>query len=70
MTRIAIGRLIKNTARHETCSINHPPITGPMPAVIALNPDHVPMARPRSFSEKELLMMARLPGTRSAAPSP
>ena len=46
------GRLIKNTHLQETCSVNHPPSTGPMAAVIDVKPDHVPMARPRSFSEK------------------
>ena len=61
---------MKNTARHETCSINQPPITGPIAVVIALKPDHVPIARPRSFSGNELLMIARLPGTSSAAPNP
>src|SRR5947208_16591305 len=66
MTRSAIGRLIKKTARQETCSISQPPITGPIPAVIALKHDQVPMPRPRSFHEKEQMMMERLPGTRSA----
>src|SRR5438046_4383228 len=70
ITRSAIGTLMKNTARHEICSINQPPITGPTAVVIALKPDHVPIARPRSFCGNELLMIARLPGTRSAAPSP
>ena len=41
-----------------------------MAAVIALNPDQVPIARPRSASPKVALMMARLPGTRKAAPIP
>src|ERR1051325_3438877 len=27
---------MKNTARQETCSISHPPSTGPMPVVIPL----------------------------------
>ncbi len=66
----AIGILMKNTARHETCSINQPPITGPIAVVIAPKPDHVPIARPRSCSGNELLMIARLPGTSSAAPNP
>ena len=61
---------MKKTARHERCSISQPPITGPIAVVIALNPDQVPMARPRSFSANELLMIARLPGTSSAAPNP
>ena len=61
---------MKKTARQEKCSTSQPPRTGPIAAVIALKPDHVPMARPRSSSRKELLMMARLPGTSSAAPKP
>ena len=61
---------MKKTARQETCSINQPPRTGPIAAVIALKPDQVPIARPRSSSRKELLMMARLPGTSNAAPNP
>ena len=61
---------MKNTQRQEACSISQPPRTGPTAVVIAVKPDQVPMARPRSFSSKEALMMARLPGTRSAAPMP
>ena len=61
---------MKKTALHETVSTNHPPSSGPMAAVMALKPDQVPMARPRSSSEKELLMIARLPGTSRAAPIP
>jgi len=38
--------------------------------VMALKPAQAPMARPRSFSGNEATMMARLPGTRSAAPTP
>src|SRR5580693_1048717 len=64
------GTLMKNTHRHEPYSTNHPPSTGPMAAVIAVNPDHVPIARPRSFSEKLALIRARLPGTNSAPPIP
>ena len=43
---------MKNTHLHEPCSTNHPPSTGPIAAVIDVKPDHVPIARPRSFSEK------------------
>src|SRR5437762_1505486 len=42
----------------------------PSAAVIEVKPDHVPMARPRSLSEKEALSSARLPGTSNAAPAP
>ena len=61
---------MKKTARQETVSTSHPPSIGPIAAVIALKPDHVPMARPRSSSGKELLMIARLPGISKAAPLP
>ncbi len=69
-TSAASGTFRKNAARQLTCSISHPPSTGPMAAVIELKPDHTPMARPRSASSKVALMMARLPGTRNAAPMP
>ena len=61
---------MKKTHRQDACSTSHPPSTGPIAVVIAVNPDHVPIARPRSFSGKEALMRARLPGMRSAAPTP
>ena len=67
---MASGTFRKNTARQLMCSINQPPVTGPIAAVIAVKPDQVPIARPRSASAKVALMMARLPGTRKAAPSP
>ena len=38
--------------------------------MIEVKPDHVPIARPRSFSGKLALMRARLPGTSSAPPIP
>ena len=69
-TTTARGGFTKKAQRHERCSISQPPRTGPKAVVIALKPDHVPMARPRSCSGNDALMMARLPGTRSAAPTP
>src|SRR5437899_9535316 len=69
-TNAASGRLIKKTHLHEACSTIQPPRTGPSAAVIAVKPDHVPMARPRSASGNEALMSARLPGTSNAAPAP
>src|SRR5712692_3364691 len=66
----ARGTLMKNAQRQEACSINHPPRIGPMAVVMAVKPDHVPMARPRSFSAKEALMIDKLPWTRNAAPNP
>ena len=38
--------------------------------MIAVKPDHVPIARPRSAGGNDALMSARLPGTSSAAPTP
>src|SRR5205823_2894576 len=64
------GTFRKNAARQLTCSMSHPPITGPAAAVIELNADQVPIARPRSLSSNVALMMARLPGTRNPAPTP
>ena len=70
-TMTANGRLIKNTQRQEAFSTSHPPRTGPNAAVIAVNPDQVPIARPRSVSSlKAALMMARLAGVSSAAATP
>src|ERR1700687_6040401 len=70
ITAAARGRLIKNTHRQEACSTSQPPRTGPMAVVIAVNPDHVPIAGPRLFSSNDELISARLPGTSSAAPTP
>ncbi len=70
ITAIARGTLIKNAHRHDKCSMSHPPRTGPMAVVIAVAPDHVPIARPRSLSPNDALIRARLPGTRNAAPTP
>src|ERR1700730_17922244 len=69
-TATASGRFRKNAHRQEPCSISHPPRTGPRPVVIAVKPDHVPIALPRDFSSKDALIIARLPGTSSAAPMP
>src|SRR5215472_2372374 len=70
ITAAAIGTLIKNTQCQEACSISHPPNTGPVAEVMVVNPDQVPMARPREPWSKLALIMARLPGTSSAAPIP
>ena len=61
---------MKNAQRHEACSMSQPPSTGPSAMVIAVKPDQVPIARPREASSKDALMIARLPGTISAAPIP
>ena len=70
ITANASGRLMKNIDRQETCSTSQPPRTGPMAVVIVVKPDQVPIARPRLFSSKVAPIIARLPGTRSAAPAP
>lgn len=44
---------MKKTARQETFSISQPLRTGPAAPVIAVKPDHVPMACPRSSLLKE-----------------
>ena len=67
---MASGTFRKNTARQLRCSTSQPPLTGPIAVVIALNPDQVPIAAPRSASSNVALMIARLPGTRNAAPMP
>ena len=64
------GRLIRNTSRHDTESINHPPTKGPSAVVMAPSPDQVPMARARSSGWNEAEIMARLPGTSRAAAAP
>jgi hypothetical protein len=61
---------MKNIQRQEACSTIQPPSTGPTPAEIAVKPDQVPMARPLSSSENAALIIARLPGTSRAAPTP
>src|SRR5580693_4973150 len=62
ITAAAMGTLMKNAQRHEACSISQPPSTGPMAMVMAVKPDQVPIARPRSFSLKEALIIDKLPG--------
>ncbi len=72
MTRTisAIGALMRNTPRHEACWASQPPSTGPPAAVIAANPDHVPIARPRSTPVNVALMSASDSGIAHAAPIP
>src|SRR5256714_8879679 len=70
ITIAASGTLMKKAERQLTCSINQPPTTGPTAVVIALNPDQVPIARPRSAPSNVALIIARLPGTKNAAPIP
>src|SRR5437879_5895453 len=62
ITAAASGRLMRNAQRQDACSTSQPPRTGPIAAVIAVNPDHVPIACPRLFSSNDALIIARLPG--------
>src|SRR5262245_40306192 len=66
----AMGTFTKKIARHENASTSQPPSTGPSAVVRADAPAQVPIARPRSFSGKVALMIARLLGTRIAPPIP
>jgi len=70
ITAAAIGRLMKKTQRQERCWTSHPPRTGPIAAVIPVKPDHVPIALPRWSAGNAALMIARLPGTSMAPPTP
>ena len=60
----------KNAHRQDACSMSQPPMTGPAAVVIAVKPDQVPIALPRSLSSKEALIMDKLPGMRNAASNP
>src|SRR5207244_9728649 len=61
---------MKKAQRHEACSTKKPPSTGPSAVVIEVAPDHVPIACPRLSPLKYVLMIARLPGTSNAPPTP
>src|SRR5260370_37747258 len=50
------GTLMKKTQSQEACSINHPPRTGPNAALMAVNPDQVPIACPRAFSSTDAVI--------------
>ena len=69
-TNTASGRLMKNTRRHDTALISHPPRNGPIAVATPPSPDHAPMAAERSSSANEACRMARLPGVSSAPPTP
>src|SRR6266576_4385990 len=70
MTAAARGTLMKKTQCHDALSMSQPPRTGPTAVVMAVNPDQVPIACPRLFSSKDALIIARLLGTKAAAPIP
>ena len=61
---------MKNASRHDTLSISQPPRNGPMAVATPPKPDHAPTARARSSGWNTAERMARLPGTRRAAPTP
>src|SRR6202040_2701519 len=65
----AIGTLMKKIARQDRASTSQPPRTGPTAEVRAEKPAQVPIALPRSSAGKAALMIARLPGIRSAPPA-
>ncbi len=69
-TATATGMLMRNTARHDTASTNHPPRNGPRAAATPPRPDHAPMARDRSAGTNDAWSRARLPGVSSAPPTP
>src|SRR5207237_10037804 len=69
-TANATGTLRKNTQRHEACCVRKPPSTGPIAAVIEVNPDHIPIAFPSSSLEYETVTNAKLEGTNKAPPAP
>src|SRR6266705_6791159 len=68
--KTARGTLIKKTQRQEAYWTNQPPSTGPSNEEAEVNPDQVPIARPRWSALNEALRIARLPGTISAPPMP
>ena len=65
-----MGRLMKNSHRHEAWSTSQPPSTGPSSTVSEVKDDHSPMARGRSSSSNEAETMASDSGTSSAAAAP
>lgn len=50
--------------------MSQPPSTGPSAAAMALYPDQMPIALPRRSCGNDAPSIARLPGTRSAPPTP
>ncbi len=66
----ATGRLRKKIARHDTSSVSQPPSSGPTARAIADTPAQMPIALPRSPAGNALVMIERVPGIISAAPTP
>ena len=69
-TSAAGGRLMKKIQRQPPVSTIAPPISGAAAVAIAEKADQVPIALPRRPGSKQLVMIARLPGTSSAPPTP
>src|SRR4051812_27078777 len=67
---VAMGRLMKNTGRHDRPSTSQPPTKGPTAPAAAPSPDQAPTALARSSGWNDAEMMARLLGTRRAAAAP
>ncbi len=65
-----MGTFTKKIQRHDRLSINQPPRMGPAATAMAEKDDQVPMAAPRLPGEKLAFIRARLPGVRSAPPTP
>src|SRR2546429_8169478 len=62
-TTNASGTLMKKTQRQEANCTNTPPSTGPTTEDMAVKPNQVPTARPRSTTLNEAPIIARMPGT-------
>ena len=66
----ASGMFIKKINRHKPKPANQPPNAGPMIVVNALKVDQVPKALPLLLEGIIAEMIARLPGTIKAPPTP
>ena len=62
--------MIRKIHRQSAYCTSPPPTNGPMAAAMLPSPDHEPIARARSARTKTDSMIARLPGVRSAPPTP
>ena len=66
----ATGTLTRKTDVHENHSSSSPPNSGPRPMPIAAIPAQIPIALARSSRGKTFVMMDRVAGMMSAAPTP
>ena len=67
---IATGTLRKKIDCQLTSCTSRPPSTGPIASAIADTPAQVPIARPRSWGSKVLVMIERVAGIMKPAPTP